>query len=243
MKKRRLVFFTGAGISAESGISTFRDNNGLWENNKIEEICNISTWKKNRKIVFDFYNKRRSQLKEVLPNKIHFFISDIQKKYSKELDIFIITQNIDDLLEKANTKKVLHVHGNLKQMHCTACNNKWDIGYEEVNEETIRCPKCNSNKGVKPNVVFFGEIAPKYREMKKILNSLDNEDMLIVMGTMGNVVSINNYANYLNSYKILNNLEESPYINEKYFNKVFYRKGSEAIKDIENEIKNYFKLK
>jgi NAD-dependent deacetylase len=125
-------------------------------------------------------------------------------------------------------------------MNCTACRNVWDINYKEISHENIRCPKCNSNKGVKPNVVFFGEMAPLYRDMKSILNNLTAKDMLIVMGTMGNVVNINNYAGFVNSYKILNNLDHSIYINEENFDSVYLKKGTEAIFDIKKDIYNFF---
>lgn len=233
---KRVLFFTGAGISAESGISTFRDTeNGLWENNKIEEVCNIHTWKHNRDKVFRFYNQRRMQLKEVGPNLIHERIAYIQKYLGeKGIEVSIVTQNIDDLLERAGCENVLHVHGDLKSMHCTACGEKWEVGIVEVDHEEVRCPKCNSNKGVKPNVVFFyEENALNYHLMKRRFRELDQDDCFIVMGTMGNVVRIEAEVSVHNGFSILNNLEKSPFIRDGYFSHVFYKKGTEAIKEIE----------
>lgn len=234
----KIVFFTGAGISAESGISTFRDVNGLWDNYKIEEICNIQTYKKNKEAVFKFYNERRTQLASVEPNIIHLTMARIQKEFAqKNIVVEIITQNIDDLLERAGCTDVLHVHGNLTKMNCKKCNYSWNIGYTETNVEEL-CPKCIKEEDVKPSVIFFGEDAPRYKEMKRVLNSLNEEDILVVMGTMGNVVSINTYAGFVKCRKFLNNLEKSNYINNSYFDYTYFEKGSSAILKIEKMIKS-----
>jgi NAD-dependent deacetylase len=234
----KVVFFTGAGISAESGISTFRDVNGLWDNHKIEEICNIQTYKKNKEAVFRFYNERRMQLESVEPNIIHTTMARMQTEFKKHnIPVEIITQNIDDLLERAGCTNVLHVHGNLTKMNCKKCEYSWDIGYTETDVEEL-CPKCLKNENVKPSVIFFGEDAPRYREMKRILNSLTEEDILVVMGTMGNVVSINTYAGFVKCRKFLNNLERSIYINNNYFDYTYFEKGSSAILKIEKMIKS-----
>jgi len=233
----RIVFFTGAGVSAESGISTFRDSNGLWENHKIEEVCNAHTWKQNRELVFKFYNERRIQLNKVEPNLIHKKIAEIQNKYE---NVEIITQNVDDLFERAGCKDVIHVHGELTKMQCTACSHIWDIGYKEIDPDTVRCPKCNSNKGVKPNIVFFYENAPKYMDMKRAFRKLESGDLLIVLGTMGNVVNIHSELSFTPASTILNNLEKSPYIDDSRIDYVFYKKGTEAILDIEKIIEDKY---
>jgi NAD-dependent deacetylase len=229
----KIVFFTGAGISAESGISTFRDSNGLWERHDIKEICDIITWKKNRELVFKFYNERRNQLKEVSPNKIHNTIAKIEKMASKfGVEVVNITQNIDDLLERAGCRNIIHVHGKLNEMLCTACSNIWEIGYESIKPEKVRCPKCNSNKGVKPNVVFFGENAPNYLKMKKVFKEFSKKDILVVIGTSGVVIPISDISKSLPGFRILNNLEKHVTMNENNFDYVFYEKGSEAIEKI-----------
>lgn len=239
----KIVFFTGAGISAESGISTFRDVNGLWDNHKIEEICNISTYKKNKAAVFKFYNERRNQLEVVEPNLVHLTMAKIQNELiQKGIQVDIITQNIDDLLERAGCKDVIHVHGDLKRMQCKHCDITWDVGYEPVDIDT-KCPKCNTDRNVKPAVVFFGEEAPQYHFMKRSFRDLiTKEDILIVIGTMGNVVSINTHAEFLNCTKILNNLEVSKYIDNRNFDYTFFEKGTEAILKIEDLVNNYAKI-
>src|SRR3954467_15933569 len=109
MLKKRLVVFTGAGISAESGIKTFRDSGGLWEQYRIEDVATFEAWVKNRDLVLDFYNQRRKQVMEARPNEAHLLLAELQKKF----DVQVITQNVDDLHERAGSKKVLHLHGEL----------------------------------------------------------------------------------------------------------------------------------
>jgi len=235
----KVYFFTGAGISAESGISTFRDANGLWENNKIEEICNINTWEANKEKVFKFYSERRIQLGNVQPNLIHKTISELQNKYGNN-NIIVMTQNVDDLLERAGCSEVLHLHGNLKEIKCLDCHRTFDISYKNFTEKET-CKYCKSNN-IKPNIIFFGEYAPNYHFMKRNFRNINKEDIVIVMGTLGNVIGISRYINFCDSkLKILNNLEYSEYINERDFNYIFYEKGTEAIIKIKKLIENHLK--
>jgi len=234
----KVYFFTGAGVSAESGISTFRDSNGLWENNKISEVCNINTWRKNKESVFKFYSERRMQLATVQPNLIHMKISELQKKYGED-NVVIITQNVDDLFERSGCKNVLHLHGNLTKIHCTnkKCNFEKDIGYEEYLDSI--CPECNQNE-LKPSIVFFGENAPNYHFMKRYFHFIEPEDIFIIMGTLGNVVPIQLHTDFFDCTKILNNLEESDYIKSSSFDHVFLKPGTEAILDISEIIESKF---
>lgn len=238
---KKIVFFTGAGISAESGIKTFRDSGGLWEEYKVDEICNINNWKANKNKVFEFYQKRREQLSVVEPNLIHKKIAEIQKEFSLiNVEVIIITQNIDNLLERAGCENVLHVHGDLNSLQCLDCDHSWNV--EEIKKSF--CHKCNKSDNVKPNVVFFGQDnALNYHLMKNELNDLNHDDTLVVMGTLGNVVPIERYASVHSGFSILNNLESSPYIRDFYFKKTIYDKGTNAILEIERELKNkYSKL-
>jgi len=217
---KKIIIFSGAGISAESGISTFRDTDGLWENHNIEEVCHQNSWKNNFELVHKFYNQRRMQLNEVQPNKAHKVVAKIKQKYGD--DCYVITQNVDDLFERAGCKEVLHVHGELTKMECTACGNIWDIGYKEFDIAKDRCPNCNSLRGVKPYIVFFGGTAPKYREMYRAFDVGSYRDSIVVIiGTMGNVVVIDEFLRNKLCKKILNNLEPSEYINDEVFDKVY----------------------
>lgn len=183
--KPKVLFFSGAGLSAGSGIPTFRDTDGLWEKYDLDMVCNESTWKKNRKLVHEFYSSRRMALNSVKPNKAHELISQYQK--DTRFDIINITQNVDDLLERAGCDNVLHVHGKLTEMKCESCGNIWDIGYVEWTEND-KCPKCDSVKGVRPNIVMFGGVALNYSKMYKAFESLSTFDNVIMIGTSGSVI-------------------------------------------------------
>lgn len=243
MLDAKIIIFSGAGLSAESGISTFRDSNGLWENHKIEEICNEATWKQNFEKVHFFYNQRRTQLANVEPNEAHLTIKRLSDKFGD--DLIIATQNVDDMLERTGIPRdnILHLHGFLTEMQCQACGNVWDIGYSEFNTETDRCPRCNSLKGVKPNIVFFGGNAPKYMNMYNNLNFLyaDNS-RLIVIGTNGNVVQIDELTKHIHpKKKILNNLDKSEFIDDRNFGQVFYEPATSALLKIEEILKDWRK--
>jgi NAD-dependent deacetylase len=202
----RLIIFTGAGISAESGIATFRGNGGLWNNHNVEDVCDQLTWKQNFDLVHEFYNQRRVDLGKVIPNATHQAISDWQKRY----ETIVLTQNIDDLLERAGCRNVVHLHGFLTEMHCTACGHVWDIGYTEW-KTTDSCTNvednCKCKKGIKPHVVFFNAPAPMYHVFNKTMKGLTSEDVILVMGTSGMVIPIDSYLFDRPGFKILNNLE------------------------------------
>lgn len=239
----KIIVFSGAGLSAESGISTFRDSNGLWENYKIDEICNEYTWKQNFEKVHNFYNERRTQLANVQPNEAHKTIKRMHDKFGD--DLIIITQNIDNMLERAGIprEKIIHLHGFLTEMECTACGHNWDIGYSEFDTETDRCPKCNSLKGVKPNIVFFNSKAPMYTHFYRALEYLEHSDSkLIVIGTNANVVPIDEFTKHINpKKKILNNLNESDFIDEDNFGCVLYEPATMAVPKIEEILKDWRK--
>ena len=216
--EKRLIFFSGAGLSQPSGISTFRDSDGLWENHNVEDICNEKTWKKNFELVHDFYNKRRTQLNEVEPNIAHNTIKEIIDKIGSE-NVYNLTQNVDDLFSRLDCPNT-QLHGELTKMECTACGNIWEIGYKSFNITEDRCTKCNSLKGVKPHIVFFYGQAPNYSIMYDAFDHLYNKDTIVVIiGTMGNVVPIQHYIQNKPCKKILCNMEESPHINENDFEK------------------------
>lgn len=237
MKNKKIVIFSGAGISAESGIKTFRDADGLWENHKIEDICNQYTWEKNYEQVHKFYNQRRTQLSMVEPNLAHEIVAEIKDKYKD--DCIVVTQNVDDMFERAGCKNVIHVHGELTKMECMACGEVYDIGYKEFYMDD-KCPKCE-NTHIKPYIVFFGGQAPKYMDMYNAFEYLQNEDSIaVVIGTLGNVIQINANLELMDCKKILNNLEESPYIDDTQFDKVYYENATSAIQKIQTDIEEFW---
>ena len=171
--KPKLVVFTGAGISAESGIKTFRDSGGLWEEFDINEVATPQAWEKNKTLVLDFYNKRRKQVLEAQPNKAHYALVELEQKY----DVQIITQNIDDLHERAGSKKVLHLHGEITKSRSTV---EPSLVYAIKNTEIKLGDKCEKGSQLRPHIVWFGEAVP----MMDIANLMaEKADIFMVVGT------------------------------------------------------------
>jgi len=228
---KKIMIFSGAGLSAESGISTFRDSGGLWDNYDINKICTAGCLDWNYDETIHFYNLRRKDIEDKKPNYAHIKIAEIKNKYPDLIDI--VTQNVDDLLERANCKDILHLHGFLREIRCMNCGNIKDIGYREQKAKLLKCDKCNSK--MRPNVVFFNEAAPKYNDLN---SKLSNCGLFIVIGTSGNVIDVSYFSKYID-YSILNNLDKSNAINERVFDKIYYKKATKAIDDIYQDIENY----
>lgn len=232
-----IIIFTGSGISAESGISTFRGNDGLWNNHRIDDVCNEAKWLQNYELVHGFYNDLRVKLKQVKPNLAHQAIARIQQSYPG--DVLVITQNVDDLFERAGVEGVLHLHGELTKLECDVCGHAWLHGYESFddNEQKKACPNCGSKGQIKPNIVFFGGRAPKYEVLHEWLEHANHPDsIVIVCGTQGNVVPIDSLLQNALATKMLNNLEPSSYINHKSFDQVYFEPATTAWPKIESYI-------
>jgi NAD-dependent deacetylase len=201
----KLILFSGAGLSAESGLATFRNSpDGLWENHSIDEVCSYPTWKRNYDLVHRFYNMRRTQLGTVEPNAAHRLIAKWQTQY----ETLILTQNVDDLLERAGCTNVVHLHGFLPEMHCELCNHVWRIDYTAWTAGST-CLKCSRHESVKPNVVFFGQDAPQYVTLNRALSDLKSDDVIVVAGTSEMVIPIGEYLYGRQGHKIFNALEPS----------------------------------
>jgi NAD-dependent deacetylase len=172
MAKKKLVVLTGAGISAESGLKTFRDSDGLWEGYNIEDVATPGAWKKDPKLVLDFYNYRRKNVLDAAPNAAHYGLAELEKNW----DVHIITQNIDDLHERAGSTKVLHLHGQIFKMR------------SEHNEELIYDIRGDIQLGdtaedgaqLRPHIVWFGEAVPAIEEA---VNVVRKADVFVVVGT------------------------------------------------------------
>lgn len=169
---KKIVVLTGAGMSAESGISTFRDSNGLWENHDIMEVASPEGWKKNPALVLDFYNKRRAQLKEVKPNKGHEILTELEQNFNVQ----IITQNVDNLHERAGSSAILHLHGELVKVRGEFSENEsifWetDIHIGDVNEKAEQ---------LRPDIVWFGEQVPA---IDFAIPHMETADIVIIIGT------------------------------------------------------------
>jgi len=228
---RKLIILTGAGLSAESGLRTFRDQDGLWENHRIEEVCDGRTWRKNYELVHRFYNARRTQLASAEPNVAHRQIAVWQTSLDCH-ETVLLTQNVDDLLERAGCRDVVHLHGTLLEMRCIACEHFWNIGYSEWQPGAL-CPCCQSTRTPRPNIVFFHEPAPFYQTLWETLAAATARDILLVIGTSGVVLPVEAMARQFPGYKILNNLTSSPEIDDRHFNQVLYMPATQAVPEID----------
>ncbi|MBP0047277.1 hypothetical protein H9C73_00890 [Marinobacterium sp. AK62] len=178
--QKRLIIFTGAGVSAESGVPTFRTGpDGLWHNHRIDEVCNIDTFEQNYALVHAFYNARRTALRGVEPNAAHRALAELQQAYGER--VRLMTTNVDDLHERAGSPQVEHIHGNLLELVNLADGRIEPIGYEAF-DHAAHPPH------FKPNVVFFGEVAPVYRDLFELMNSLTRHDLVLVIGSSESVV-------------------------------------------------------
>ncbi len=168
----KVIVLSGAGMSAESGIKTFRDQNGLWHNHDVMEVASPQCWRKDKSLVLEFYNQRRAQLKEVNPNKGHLALAALENNY----DVQIITQNVDDLHERAGSKKVLHLHGELRKARST----KNPALVYEWQEDILLGDTCELGSQLRPHIVWFGEAVPMIERAAQLL--LD-ANIVIIVGT------------------------------------------------------------
>ena len=181
MKKTKIVVLTGAGVSAESGVSTFRDSNGLRENYKVEDVASIEGWYRDPALVLEFYNARRAQLAEVKPNAAHIAIASLEQDY----DVTVVTQNVDNLHERAGSTKIIHLHGELTKVRPENCCNDRD-GYSEETVFDIGTDSINigdmapNGAQLRPHSVWFGEAVPK---IEKAIDAVEAADMLLIVGT------------------------------------------------------------
>ena len=178
---KKITVLTGAGVSAESGVCTFRDSDGLWENHKVEDVASIEGWYRNPQLVLDFYNARRKQLPQVRPNAAHLAIADLEKDYK----VTVITQNVDNLHERAGSTKIIHLHGELTKVRPENCCNDrdgfseetvFDIGSDEINLGDM----APNGAQLRPHIVWFGEAVPK---IEAAIDAVEATDILLIVGT------------------------------------------------------------
>ena len=178
--KKHIVVLTGAGVSAESGFATFRDTGGLWEKFDVNDVASIEGWYRNRSLVLDFYNQRRAQLKDAKPNAAHLAIANLEQSYNVD----VITQNVDNLHERAGSTRVLHLHGELTKMRPengvydrTASEAEViDVGYRPI----VLGDLAPNGSQLRPHIVFFGEAVPK---IEKAIDLVEKADILLIVGT------------------------------------------------------------
>jgi NAD-dependent deacetylase len=170
---KKLVVLTGAGISAESGIATFRDAGGLWEGYKVEDVATPEAWEKNPSLVLEFYNERRKKALEVKPNRAHFILAELEQYF----EVTIITQNVDDLHERAGSKNIIHLHGNLFESRSTADEY---LVYPVKGWQLNMGDTCALGSQLRPNIVWFGELVPM---ITVAAEKASQADIFLVVGT------------------------------------------------------------
>jgi NAD-dependent protein deacetylase/lipoamidase len=177
---REIVILTGAGVSAESGLSTFRGPDGLWEGHRVEDVCTPEAYRRDPALVHDFYDQRRAKLETVNPNAAHEALARLDADWRGEL--LLVTQNVDDLHERAGSKRLVHMHGELTRGWCLACDEHF--GWTGPMGEGASCPVCAVQGRVRPDIVWFGEMP---YEMERIDDALRRCDLFVSIGTSGAV--------------------------------------------------------
>lgn len=215
----RILILSGAGLSA----------GGLWDRHAIERLATGDALKQNRNEVLAFYNARRQQLAEAQPNPAHLALAQLQRSAPQQVQL--ITQNVDDLLERAGASEVVHLHGKLTWSRCTYCDFRWEVGYAPQEDDPL-CPDCGRRE-TRPDVVLFGEPAPAYPLLYDGAEQLGPGDLFVVIGTSGVVLPINYLVGEgmqrLPCRTLLCNLEPSPEIEAERFDQVIYAPISRAI--------------
>jgi NAD-dependent deacetylase len=179
----RIFILTGAGISAESGLKTFRDNDGLWENHRVEEVATPEAFARDPVLVHRFYNLRRAALADVVPNSAHIALARLQSALSDHGGVLtLVTQNVDDLHERGGASSVIHMHGELARALCSACGFRWDATGDLTIDSP--CPACKTVGGPRPDIVWFGEMP---YHMDRIETELSRADLFVSIGTSGAV--------------------------------------------------------
>jgi NAD-dependent deacetylase len=229
---KKIVVLTGAGVSAESGIQTFRDTNGLWENHNLEDVATVEGYKRNPQLVLEFYNQRRRDfcLGHKKPNAAHFALAELEEKFAGEF--LLVTQNIDNLHEQAGSKNVIHMHGELLKARCPKTNQLVECVDDIVSGDLCHC--CQYPSELRPHIVWFGEMP---LGLDIIYHHLSQADLFIAIGTSGTVYPAAGFveeAKSVGAFSIELNLEASEI--HSHFDKVMQGKATKLVPDLVNTI-------
>jgi NAD-dependent deacetylase len=217
-----IVILTGAGISAESGISTFRDEGGLWANHRIEDVATPEGFKRDPKLVVYFYNERRAQAARSAPNPAHEALARLEAEHKG--DLLLVTQNVDDLHERGGSNHVLHMHGALNSALCASCEHRWTAPMKMAVGDA--CPNCAAPMA-RPDIVWFGEMP---YQMDRIERALAQADLFVAIGTSGNVYPAAGFvqmAAHYGAHTIELNLEPSAVVSQ--FAETRFGKAGETV--------------
>lgn len=221
----RIVVLTGAGVSAESGIRTFRASDGLWEEHKVEDVATPEAFVRDPQLVYRFYNQRRAQLlsADIAPNKAHIALAEFSNQSGHS--VTLVTQNIDNLHERAGSKDVIHMHGELLKARCVATGQRFKVEGDFDGEDHCRC--CKPEQPIRPDIVWFGEMP---FHMDKIETALSSADLFISLGTSGNVYPAAGFVSVAKQYgakTVEVNLEPSS--TNALFDEHHYGKATEVL--------------
>lgn len=234
---KKIVVLTGAGISAESGLNTFRASDGLWENHRIEDVASPEGFQKNPDLVQHFYNERRKQLldPQIKPNLAHLSLAEFEKLIiNQNGDFLLITQNIDNLHEVAGSQNIIHIHGELFKVRCQKSGKVFTWKKEITKNDT--CPCCKENNQLRPHVVWFGEMPLK---MEEIQNYLFHCDLFISIGTSGNVYPAAGFCQLAKAAQAITvELNLEPSLQKNNFDYQYYGPATEIVPKFFNPISN-----
>ena len=222
-----IVVLSGAGMSAESGINTFRDSNGLWEGHDIMEVASPEGWNANQNLVLDFYNQRRKQLLKVRPNKAHKALAELEKIHP----VTIITQNVDDLHERAGSSNVLHLHGELLKVRSTIINTR----ILEWKKDLIIGDECKDGYQLRPHIVWFGEEVP---EMDTAIKIVQKAEILIIVGTSMQVYPAASLLQFASPSVKIFFIDPKPAVNSTERIKIYAEKATTGVAKAIEFIKN-----
>ena len=201
---QKIVVLTGAGISAESGISTFRDADGLWEGHDVMAVASPQGWENDQELVLDFYNQRRRQLKVVSPNAAHFALA----KLEKEFDVVVITQNVDNLHERAGSSRIIHLHGELNKVRSTLNSRLIYEWTDDLNTGDF----CEQGYQLRPHIVWFGEMVPM---LEPAIQECETADIFIIIGTSMQVYPAAGLISYAKKGSKIFYIDPKPYISHE----------------------------
>lgn len=222
----RVFLLTGAGVSAESGISTFRDANGLWRNYRFEEVASPNAWRRDPHLVWDFYSMRRQVAANAKPNPAHQAIASLQQKLGDRL--FLCTQNVDNLHEQAGSPTVIHMHGELFKSRCDSCSRP-PFDDTQLYEQPSTIPRCDCGGQIRPHICWFGETPFRLDE---IFSALDNCTVFLAIGTSGTVEPAASFAAHASSRAKTFYVGPEPPTNLRLFHHCFLGKAGEILPDL-----------